>query len=148
MENVPGFTTVEQRGTCPVLIVDEDALMREMLTIALQSEGFGFVSSAGTVQEALQAIQHLLPCLLIIDYELSNTTGLQFYDQIHRSGVFPPLPGILLSAPLRSEEVAPRPLWIIQEPFGLDTFFASVTQAMLASSRQRVKGLLPLPKGV
>lgn len=148
MENVSDFTTVEQRGTCPVLIVDEDALIREMLTMALQSEGFCFVSSAGTAHEALQTIQHLLPCLLIIDYELSNMTGLQLYDQIHRSGVFPPLPGILLSAPLRSEEVAPRPLWIVQEPFDLDTFFASVTQAILASSRQRGKGLLLFPKEV
>jgi CheY-like chemotaxis protein len=139
MKNQRAFAKFTQNMEPLVLIVDEDEMMREMLMVALRSEGFRSVYPVSTASEALRFTRELLPDLLIIDYELSHTTGLQLYDQIHQTRMFQPIPGILVSAPFLSEEVKPRPLWIVQEPFDLDTFFASVRQAILVSSPQSAK---------
>ena len=128
-----------QISEASILIVDEDETLREMLAIALRSEGFCSVYPVCNASEALHFTRAYLPDLLIIDYELSSITGLQLYNQIHQASKFPPIPGILVSAPLLLEEVGPHPLWIVQEPFELDTFFAFVRRALLVSSRQRTE---------
>lgn len=142
MENQRVSARFVQQKKPLILLVDENNELREMLEIALHREGFGSVYPVRTASAALHFACLLFPELLIIDYELSDTTGLQLYDQIHQACSLPPIPGILVSAPLLPEEVEPRPLWIVQEPFDLDTFFASVRQAILVSSCK--EGKVPL----
>src|SRR5258708_2550065 len=125
-----------QRAETVILLVDEDTSLREMLCMALESEPSYIVSAVATVTDALRFLRFLLPDLMIIDYELSSDTGLHFYDQIHQKNAFPPIPGILLSAPLASCTLEPRPLWIVQEPFDLATLLSTVKQAALYASRQ------------
>ena len=136
MENQHLSTAPFQRVGTVILLVDEDASLREMLCMVLGSEPSYSVSAAATAIDALQFLQFFRPDLVIIDYELSSSTGLYFYDQLHQKNAFPPIPGILLSAPLASDELESRPLWIVQEPFDLDTLLAAVKQAALCASRQ------------
>ena len=135
-----------QRAGTVILLVDEDAPLREMLCMTLAREPSSFVYAAATATDALQFLRFLLPDLLIIDYELSSGTGLHFYDQIQQQNAFPPIPGILLSAPLASCELEPRPLWVVQEPFDPDTLLAAVKQAALCASRQNAEWSRPLLK--
>jgi CheY-like chemotaxis protein len=131
MENQHLPTAPFQRAGTVILLVDEDASLREMLCMVLGSEPSYSVSAAATAIDALQFLHVFRPDLVIIDYELSSSTGLYFYDQLHQKNAFPPIPGILLSAPLVSDELESRPLWIVQEPFDLDTLLAAVKQAAL-----------------
>lgn len=120
-----------------ILLVDEDATMREMLRMALQIDISHRVFQACSSINALHVVSSLLPDLMIIDYELSGATGLQLYDQMHQGQAFPPIPGLLVSAPFSTSELGPRPLWILQEPFDLQIFLATVKQVVLFASRQR-----------
>ena len=113
-----------------ILLVDEDIDLREMLCMALRGEPSFSVYTAATATDALQFLRVRIPDLVIIDYELSSGTGLHLYDQIQQQSAFPPIPGILLSAPLASCTLEPRPLWIVQEPFDLGTLLAAVRQAV------------------
>jgi CheY-like chemotaxis protein len=135
-----------QRAGTVILLVDEDTPLREMLCMTLAREPSFFVSAVATATDALQCLRFLLPDLVIIDYELSSSTGLHFYDQIQQHNAFPPIPGILLSAPLASCELEPRPLWVVQEPFDPDTLLAAVKQAALCASRQNAEWSRPLLK--
>jgi len=148
MENQHRSVTPFQRAGTVILLVDEDASLREMLCMVLGSEPSYSVSAAATATDALQFLHVLRPDLVIIDYELSSSTGLHFYDQLHQKNAFPPIPGILLSAPLALYELKPRPLWIVQEPFDLDTLLAAVKQAALSASRQSAEqSCYPLKEG-
>lgn len=120
-----------------ILLVDEDATIREMLRMALQIDISHHVFQACSSINALHVVSSLLPDLMIIDYELSGMTGLQLYDQMHQGQAFPPIPGLLLSAPFPTSELGPRPLWTLQEPFDLQIFLATVKQVVLFAFRQR-----------
>lgn len=148
MENQNGFAnTVQSRGS-PILLVDEDGMMREMLRIALHREGFCLVTAACTASEALQFTRTLLPDVLLLDYELSGMTGFQLYEQILRESHRQPLPAILVSAPLLVKERELRPLWIVQEPFDLDTLLACIEQALRFASLRRTEGSVHRQKEV
>jgi CheY-like chemotaxis protein len=119
-----------QQAEIVLLLVDEDIDLRELLCMALGGEPSFSVYAAATATDALQFLRVRIPDLVIIDYELSSGTGLHLYDQIQQQSAFPPIPGILLSAPLASCALEPRPLWVVQEPFDLDTLLAAVKQAV------------------
>src|SRR5258708_21652379 len=88
----------------------------------------------------------LLLYVLIIVYRFPRVTVLHFKDQLKQTMLFPPIRGILLSAPLASCELEPRPLWVVQEPFDPDTLLAAVKQAALCASRQNAEWSRPLLK--
>lgn len=75
----------------------------------------------------------------MIDYELSSSTGLDFSSQMHQKQGLPPIPAILLSAPPASCAQASYPLWIVQEPFDLDTLLTTVKQAELWLETRRAE---------
>src|SRR5260370_19672329 len=139
-------TTSFQRAGTVILLVDEDTSLREMLCMALAGEPSYSVHAAATTTDALQFLRFRRPDLVMIDDERSCGTGLHFYDHIQQHNAFPPIPVILLSAPLASRELEPRPLWLVQEPFDLDTLLTAVKQAARYASRQRAEWSRPLSK--
>ena len=130
------LATPFQRVVTVILLVDEDASLRAMLCMVLGSEPSYSIFAAATATDALQFLRFRRPDLVIIDYRLSSSTGLHFYDHLHQKNAFAPIPGILLSAPFASGELEPRPLWVVQEPFDVDMLLAAVKQAVLSASCQ------------
>ncbi len=60
-----------------VLIVDDHVLFREGLTTLLSSQpDFKIVGEAGSVREAIEAAEQLKPDLILMDYGLSDGSGL------------------------------------------------------------------------
>jgi len=58
-----------------ILIVDDDVLSTEFMSIFLESEGFQITCST-SVQEAIAAFDRELPSVVVTDIQLSDGTGM------------------------------------------------------------------------
>jgi two-component system cell cycle sensor histidine kinase/response regulator CckA len=72
-------------GTETVLLVEDDAAVREAAARALRSGGYRVVAAAGAAEarEALQAEPHP-PAMLVTDVVMPDTTGRELADQLRR----------------------------------------------------------------
>lgn len=85
-----------------ILIVDDEAPIREILSQMLGQQGFR-VTEAATATEAQQAVQRDPPDLVISDLQLEDSDGLAMIAQMKASR--PKLPVILLTGVLFDADV-------------------------------------------
>jgi two-component system response regulator MtrA len=71
-----------------ILVVDDDARLREILGIALEDEGYG-VRLAATGEEAMQALDRDDPDLLILDVMLPGRDGFELCRAIRTKSLVP-----------------------------------------------------------
>jgi two-component system response regulator MtrA len=71
-----------------ILVVDDDARLREILGIALEDEGYG-VRLAATGEEAMNAIDREDPDLLILDVMLPGRDGFELCREIRTKSLVP-----------------------------------------------------------
>ena len=88
-------------ATNRVLLVEDEADIREMLTFSLRRAGFS-VESAETAEQALKALDGPLPNLVIIDWMLPGMSGVQLARRLRRDALTAELPLLMLTA--RGEE--------------------------------------------
>ncbi|MEA5444359.1 phosphate regulon transcriptional regulator PhoB [Gammaproteobacteria bacterium AB-CW1] len=84
-----------------ILIVEDDAAIREMIAFSLKRAGFA-VSEAEDAEQARLRIAEQLPDLVILDWMLPDTSGLEYARFLKREELTRRLPVIMLTA--RSEE--------------------------------------------
>lgn len=84
-----------------ILIVDDEAPIREMLRMALESKGFACLEAADAVQ-AHSAIVDESPDLALLDWMMPGTSGIELIRRLKRDQTTADLPVIMLTA--RSEE--------------------------------------------
>jgi two-component system phosphate regulon response regulator PhoB len=84
-----------------ILIVEDEAAIRHMLNFRLSREGFSVIEAAD-VAEAWTAIKQQLPDLVLLDWMLPNTSGLEFLREVRQNDYTRELPVIMLTA--RGEE--------------------------------------------
>jgi two-component system phosphate regulon response regulator PhoB len=80
-----------------ILIVEDEVDLREMLAESLEQSGHT-IYTAGTVNEARKLLEQHLPDLVLLDWMLPDTTGLNWLRQIRRIDRFRALPVIMLTA--------------------------------------------------
>ena len=85
-----------------VLIVDDEAPIREILALMLDQNGYR-VTEAASANEAQQAVQRDPPELLISDLQLEDSDGLEMISQLKK--LVPNLPVILLTGVLFDDDV-------------------------------------------
>jgi two-component system, OmpR family, phosphate regulon response regulator PhoB len=85
-----------------VLVVEDEPAQREVLAYNLESEGFRVIKAADG-NEALLLIEEEQPDLILLDWMLPGTSGIEICRQIKSRPAFRMTPVIMLSA--RSEEV-------------------------------------------
>jgi DNA-binding response OmpR family regulator len=78
-----------------VLVVDDDAGIREALERALRLEGFGVALAAGGV-EALEAVERESPALVVLDVSMPDLNGRTVAARLRARGVDTPI--LILSA--------------------------------------------------
>ncbi len=83
----------------PILIIDDDLDMREVVRQALISEGYAVIEAA-TGSEGLQAWDQHDPQLIILNTLLPEMTGWQVLEQIRQNADTP----VIMCAPQASEE--------------------------------------------
>jgi CheY-like chemotaxis protein len=90
----------------PVLIVDDDADMRECLKDMLEGEGYSVIE-ARDGQQGLRLIEEgLLPCAIVVDHRMPLLTGGEFVEELDRRKLSAGVPVVLITGDLK----APRPL--------------------------------------
>ena len=77
-----------------ILLVDDDARLREIVSMALSDEGYG-VRTAASAEEAVEALDRDEPDLLILDVMLPGRDGFELCRDIRTRS---PLPILMLTA--------------------------------------------------
>ncbi|MDG1819725.1 MAG: phosphate regulon transcriptional regulator PhoB [Porticoccaceae bacterium] len=80
-----------------VLIVDDEAAIRDMLCIALEAADFN-VLDAEDAQQAHAAIIDKQPDLVLLDWMMPGTTGLELLRRLKRDDLTAKIPVIMLTA--------------------------------------------------
>ena len=78
-----------------ILIVDDEADLREMVTSILEQDGFKTIKTAGTVAEALKICRDWEPDLAILDVMLPDGDGFSLFEQMR---TFTEVPVLFLTA--------------------------------------------------
>ncbi|MGV9954301.1 response regulator transcription factor [Streptomyces cellulosae] len=73
-----------------VLVVEDDASIRTLLTSALTAAGYGVLSAAGG-QEALALALDRRPHLIVLDVMLPDTDGFRLTRELRARGVYTPV---------------------------------------------------------
>jgi two-component system phosphate regulon response regulator PhoB len=80
-----------------ILIVDDEAPIREMIAVALEMAGYECVE-AGNSQEALASIVDRQPDLMLLDWMLPGSTGIELARRLKRDELTADIPIIMLTA--------------------------------------------------
>ena len=80
-----------------ILIVDDEAPIREMIAVALEMAGYECLE-AGNSQEALAIIVDRKPDLLLLDWMLPGSTGIELARRLKRDELTADIPIIMLTA--------------------------------------------------
>jgi len=97
---------MSQRKPAKVLIIDDSALIRALLTDVLQSDGrLEVVGTASDPYEARELIKKLNPDVLTLDIEMPRMNGIQFLKNLMR---LRPMPVVMIST--LTQEGAPATL--------------------------------------
>ena len=89
-------------GQPTVLVVEDEAAQREVLTYNFEAEGFK-VAQAGNGEEALLLVDEVAPDVIVLDWMLPNVSGIEVCRRLKSRTETRGVPIIMLSA--RSEEV-------------------------------------------
>lgn len=85
-----------------ILIVDDEADLREMVTSILAQDGFKTIRTAGTVAEALKICRDWEPDLAILDVMLPDGDGFSLFEQMR---TFTEVPVLFLTARGEDEDM-------------------------------------------
>ncbi|MFT5717543.1 MAG: two-component system phosphate regulon response regulator PhoB [Oleiphilaceae bacterium] len=80
-----------------VLIVDDEASIREMIAVALEMAGFHCIE-AGNAQDALIEIVDNRPDMILLDWMLPGTNGIELARRLRRNEATRYVPIIMLTA--------------------------------------------------
>ena len=117
------------RPTQPVLVVEDQADVREMVELLLQLDGFS-VCTAGDGLEALDCIASKQPCLILLDVSMPRMDGITF-GRLLRRHPDPHLartPVILLTALINTIEAeeATQAVEVIPKPIVIERMVQAV----------------------
>ncbi len=80
-----------------ILVVEDEVAIRDMIGMSLERAGFRWLE-AGSVEEARTLLADSAPDLLLLDWMLPGTSGLDFARQLRRDASNCDLPVIMLTA--------------------------------------------------
>ncbi len=80
-----------------ILVVEDEPAIRDMIGMSLERAGFRWLA-AGSVEEAHSLLANNAPDLLLLDWMLPGTSGLDFARQLRRDDSNHELPVIMLTA--------------------------------------------------
>ncbi len=84
-----------------ILIVEDESAIREMIRFVLDQSGF-HMSEAASAEEARQCLGNHLPDLILMDWMLPGSSGLEFTRELKQNPMTRDIPIIMLTA--RGEE--------------------------------------------
>jgi len=117
-----------------ILIVDDEYLVADILSFALEDEGYLTVT-AGNGQKALNILDREKPQLIITDYMMPGMNGIELAEAVRAHKTLGQLPMILMSGAQADLGVARPDLFVevFDKPFDIQTVLARV-RSLLGTS--------------
>jgi CheY-like chemotaxis protein len=103
VETTPGKDVATAKTKLNVLVVDDDASVRDMIATFLSLEGFE-VETAGDGAEALEAVTRQRPTLVVLDMNMPVVDGGEFIRRLRDDGV--DLPVVAMTAARHAQQWA------------------------------------------
>ncbi len=124
-----GASTVQSKAPgAPVLVVDDDEHILELVEMTLEDEGYR-VETAINGAKALEMLESLRPSLILLDMRMPEVNGWEFAEA-YRKLPGPHAPIIVITAgkdaPARAEEIGAA--GFLGKPFDLDDLIEVVRQ--------------------
>ncbi len=113
-----------------ILVVEDDEDIGFLLSEVLSQETSYQAVLVTTGQEALEAIDSMTPCLLVLDYRMPDMDGIQLYDQLHTKSGLEHIPTIMMSATLPLDALRKRRITGMRKPFELDDLIQTVERLL------------------
>jgi len=116
-----------------ILIVDDDNDLRDMLRLALQSEGYQ-TTCAANGREALTVLRgpSARPCLVLLDIMMPVMNGWDVLEVIARERALCDIPVVVMSGHLRDrrerERASRSPAMFLEKPISLAKLLSVVGQ--------------------
>ena len=102
-----------------ILLVEDDITISELLVQLISQETHYLIFAVPDGPEALDLVQKIKPALLILDYWLPSTLGIELYDRLHNIEGLKQVPTIMLSANAPQREIKARRIIFIRKPFDM-----------------------------
>ncbi len=102
-----------------ILLVEDDTTIAELLVQMISQETHYHIFTVPDGPQALDLVKNVKPELLILDYWLPSTHGIELHDRLHDIEGLEQVPTIMLSvhAPLR--EINQRHIVYMRKPFDM-----------------------------
>jgi CheY-like chemotaxis protein len=85
-------------SNCPVLVVEDDSSIREMLIDSLEDAGLTVVGTANGREAWQQLEQGLRPCLIVLDLMMPHMDGWQFRARQQADPALADIPVLIITA--------------------------------------------------
>jgi CheY-like chemotaxis protein len=112
------------------LIVDDDAMIGELLAETLEGLGHAVCALENNVANAVAAASRCRPDLMIVDVGLGEASGIAAVKEILRSGFVPHV--FVTGDTMRGVPLAPETI-LIQKPFRVPDLELAIQQALTAA---------------
>lgn len=98
VQMVEGKQGGAEMTTQRILVVDDEASIREVVTLCLQRLGGWEVVTAASGQEALQQVKAVPPDAIVLDVVMPEMDGFSFLKHLRADPAIPFIPVVLLTA--------------------------------------------------
>ncbi len=112
-----------------ILVVDDEADVRTFLTAVLEKEGYRVVT-ASDGREALETAEKERPDLIVLDLQMPEQTGTDFYRRLTKDNTLRNTPIIVVSGVAGRHLAVTRPYAVFDKPIVPDEFVATVERAL------------------
>lgn len=86
-----------------ILIIDDEAAIRQMVCLALTQAGFTCIEAADADEAQARILEHT-PDLVLLDWMLPGTSGIEYCRRLRREKLTQDLPVIMLTARVEEED--------------------------------------------
>ena len=115
-----------------ILVVEDDDIMRMLLTDLLRQETPYFPLVVSAACEAIEVTSDIIPDLFLLDYLLPDMNGIELYDRLHKQNKLENIPAILLSAHMiradLQQAIKQRRLEALEKPFDIERLLTLIEQ--------------------
>lgn len=131
----------EQKLEKTVLLVEDNTLIASLLVAAVSRATTYQIFHAVDGFAALQIAARTEPHLLVLDYQLPDTNGVELYKQIHKMKEQESIPTIFMSSDLPPLSIRNNNIICMHKPFTINAFLETVNA--LLSSPTPVMSFIP-----
>jgi two-component system, response regulator, stage 0 sporulation protein F len=121
-----------------ILIVEDDSAIGEFLRQLIEEETPYSSAVVANGSQALEKAAQVNPCLLMLDYRLSEINGIDLYDRLQQKEEMHGVPVIMMSAILPLTELETRGIHPLRKPMEIGHVLRMITHALATSEEKRL----------